>query len=128
MEELKVDYVKKESRISHLEVKVQELTSSLKKAKEKVIATFMKSNDFTTHLDRYYATGYEDFCVDAKETYPEMDFDSFKIPIATESSLLPKSSEDVNIVDDAPAEPAKDATVANKDDLKSGVEAPSGLF
>ena len=128
VEELKADYVKKESRISHLEVKVQELTSSLKKVKEEAIAAFMKSNNFTTRLNRYYATGYEDFCVDAKETYPEMDFDSFKIPTTTESSLLPTSSEDVNIVDDAPTEPAKDATAANKDDPKSGVEAPSGLF
>ena len=128
VEELKADYVKKESRISHLEVKVQELTSSLKKVKEEAIAAFMKSNDFTTCLNRYYAIGYEDFCVDAKETYPEMDFDSFKIPTTTESSLLPTSSEDVNIVDDAPTEPAKDATAANKDDPKSGVEAPSGLF
>ena len=127
VEELKADCVEKESRISHLEVKVQELTSPLKKAKEEAIAAFMKSNDFTTRLDRYYASGYEDFCVDAKENYPEMDFDSFKIPTATKSSLLPMSFEDVNIVDDAPTELAKDATTANKDDPKSGGDAPNGL-
>ena len=82
-------------------MKVQELTSSLKKAKEEAIEALMKSNNFTTCLDRYYATSYEDFRPDTKETYLEMDFDSFKIPTATESSLLPISSEDVNIVDDA---------------------------
>ena len=127
VEELKADCVEKESRISHLEVKVQELTSPLKKVKEEAIAAFMKSNDFTTCLDRYYASGYEDFCVDAKENYPEMDFDSFKIPTTTKSSLLPMSFEDVNIVDDAPTELAKDATTTNKDDPKSGGDAPNGL-
>lgn len=79
MEELKADCVEKESHISHLEVNVQELTSPLKKAKEEAIATFMKSKNLTTRLDRYYAAGYEDFRADAK-TYTEMDFDSFKIP------------------------------------------------
>ena len=127
VEELKADCVEKESRISHLEVKVQELTSPLKKVKEEAIAAFMKSNDFTTCLDRYYASGYEDFCADAKETYPEMDFDSFKIPTAIKSSLLPTNFEDVNIVDDAPTKPAKDATAANKDDPKSGGDASNGL-
>ena len=48
----------------------------------------MKSNDYTDRLDQYYAAGYEDFCSDAKEVYPEMDFDSFRIPISVESSLL----------------------------------------
>ena len=127
VEELKADCVEKESRISHLEVKVQELTSPLKKAKEEAIAAFMKSNDFTTRLDRYYASGYEDFCADAKETYPEMDFDSFKIPTAIKSSLLPMSYENVNVVDDASIEPTQDATDASKDDPKSGGDAPSGL-
>ena len=87
----------------------------------------MKSNDFTTCLDRYYAAGYEDFCADAKVTYLEMDIDSFKIPTTIESSLLSMSSKDVNIVDDAPTELAKDATTANKDDPKSGGDAPNGL-
>ena len=65
----------------------------------------MKSNEFKIRLDRHYAPGYKDFCSDAKEAYPEMDFDFFKIPIAVESSLPQTSSEDVNIMDDALTEP-----------------------
>ena len=87
----------------------------------------MKSNDYTDRLDQYYAAGYEDFCSDAKEVYPEMDFDSFRIPISVESSLLQKSSEDVNVMDDASTEPAQDTAKLAKDDPKSGGNAPSGL-
>ena len=61
----------------------------------------MKSNEFKIRLDHHYAVGYEDFHSDAKEAYLEMDFDSFKISTTIESSLLPMSSEDVNVVDDA---------------------------
>ena len=56
-----------------------------------------------------------------------MDFVSFKIPTAIKSSLLPMSSENVNVVDDASTEPTQDATDASKDDPKSGGDAPSGL-
>ena len=56
-----------------------------------------------------------------------MDFDSFMIPIATKSSLLPMSSKDINMMDDASIEPAQDATNANKDDPKFGGDAPSSL-
>ena len=38
----------------------------------------------------------------------ELDFDSFKLPLATESSLLQMSSEDVNILDDANNEVTQD--------------------
>ena len=68
--EFKADSIEKETRINHLEVKCQEFTSSLEKAKKEAIATFMKSNDFTNHLDQYYAAGYEDFHFDAKKAYP----------------------------------------------------------
>ena len=77
MEELKADSIEKETHISHLEVKVQGFTSSLEKAQKEAIATFMKSNDFTNCLDRYYAAGYEDFRSDVEEAYPKVDFDSF---------------------------------------------------
>ena len=87
----------------------------------------MRSNKFKVRLDRYYAAGYEDFRSDTKEAYLEIDFDSFKIPTTTESSLLPTSSKDVNVVDDASTEPAQDATDASKDNPKSGGDAPSGL-
>ena len=64
----------------------------------------MKSNEFKIRLDHHYAVGYEDFHSDAKEAYLEMDFDSFKISTTIESSLLPMSFEDVNMVDDASTE------------------------
>ena len=99
----------------------------MEKAREKVIATFKRSNEFKNCLDSHYAAGYEDFYANAKETYPNMDFDSFKIPFATESSLLPTSSKDVNVVDDATTEIAQGATAASKDDSKFGGDAPSGL-
>ena len=51
--------------------------------------------------------------------YLDLDFDSFKIPLATKNSLLATSSEDVNVVDDATNEVTQDATVANGNDLKS---------
>ena len=56
-----------------------------------------------------------------------MDFDSFMIPTATESSLLPTSSEDLNVMDDTSTEPTQDTTDVNKDNPKSGGDAPSGL-
>ena len=88
VEELKIDSIKKETCINHLEVKCQGFTSSLESAKKEAIATFMKSNDFTNRLDQHYVAGYEDFSSDTKEAYLEMDFDSFKVPTAVESSLL----------------------------------------
>ena len=59
--------------------------------------------------------------------YLDLDFDSFKIPLAMESSLLPTSSEDVNVVDDATNEVTQDTTVASKDVPKSGGDAANGL-
>ena len=127
MEELKANSIEKETRIAHLEGKVLGLTSSMEKAQEEAITAFMRSNKFKNRLDRYYATGYKDFRDDAKETYPEVNFDSFKIPTATESSLLPTSFEVVNVVDDVSTETTQDATNARQDDPKSGGGAPSGL-
>ena len=88
VEELRTNSIEKETRISHFVGKCQELTSSLENAKKDAIATYMKSDDFTSRLDQNYAAGYEDFCSDAKEAYPGMDFDSFKVPTTAESSLL----------------------------------------
>ena len=106
MEELKADSIKKETRITYLKVKVQEFTSSMEKAqKEAVVTAFMRSNEFKTRLDFHYTAGSKDFRFDAKEAYPEVDFDSFMIPTTTKSSLLLTSSKDVNVVDDALTEP-----------------------
>ena len=127
VEELKADSIERETCINHLEVKVQGFALSLENAQKEAIATFMKLDYFTNHLDQHYAAGYEDFCSDAKEAYFELDFDSFKIPTAAEISLLQMSSKEVNIMDDASIEPAKDAIETTKEDPKSGSNAPSGL-
>ena len=37
------------------------------------------------------------------------------------------SFEDINVVDDVTNEVTQDATIANRDNLKSGFNAPSGL-
>ena len=101
VEELKADNLEKDTRIIHLEGQVLEFASSLEKAREEAIAAIKKSDEYKNRLDSHYAAGYEDFSADAKEAYPDLDFNSFKLPLATESSLLQTSSEDVNIMDDA---------------------------
>ena len=101
VEELKADNLEKDTRIVHLEGQVFEFTSSLEKAREEAIAAFKKSDEYKNPLDSHYAAGYENFRADAKEAYPDLDFNSFKLPLATKSSLLQTSSEDVNIMDDA---------------------------
>ena len=101
-------------------VSFAEFVSSLEKAHGKAVAAFKKPNDHKKALDSHYAAGYEDFRANAKETYPELDFDSFKLPFATESSLLQTSSEDFNILDDANNEVTQDSS-------KSGRNASSGL-
>ena len=127
VKKLKANSIEKETFITHLEGKVLKLTSSLEKTREEAIAAFKRSDEFKNRLNSHYTASYEDFYVDAKETYLDMDFDSFKIPLATESSLLPTSSKDVNMVDDATTEIAQGVTAAGKDDSKSGGDAPSGL-
>ena len=120
VEELKADNIEKDTRIFYLEGQVSRFVSSLKKAREEAIAAFKKSTEYKNRLDSHYAVGYEDFRADAKETFPDLDFDPFKLPLATESSLLQTSSEDVNIMDDANNE-------VSQGDPKSGGNAPSGL-
>ena len=127
VEELKENSIEKKTRITHLEVKDQGVTSSMEKAQKEAVAAFIRSDEFKNRLDCHQTAGYEDFRSDAKEAYPEMDFDYFKISTTTKSSLLLTSSEDVNVVDDASTEPAQDATNASKDNPKSGDNAPSGL-
>ena len=116
VEELKADNIEKDTRIVYLEGQV----SGFVKAREEAIASFKKSDEYKSCLDNYYATGYEDFRADAKETFPDLDFDSFKLPLANESSMLQTSSEDVNVMDDASNE-------VIRGDPKSGGNAPNGL-
>ena len=115
VEELKADNIEKDTRIVYLEGQV----SGFVKAREEAIVSFKKSDEYKSHLDSYYAAGYEDFHVDAKETFPDLDFDSFKLPLANESSMLQTSSEDVNVMDDASNE-------VIQGDPKSGGNAPNG--
>ena len=104
--ELKASVVEKDSRLDHLQVKNDELSTSLSKAKDDAIAEFKASKEFTDLLDRNYAAGFEDFRMDAIENFPEVDFNSIKLNLnAATSSLLQTSSEDVNIEDDASTQP-----------------------
>ena len=120
VEELKADAIEKDTRIAHLEGQVFGFASSLEKAREEAISAFKKSDEYKNRLNSQYAASYEDFRADAKEAFPDLNFDSFKLPLATESSLLQTSSKDVNVVDDVSNE-------VTQDDPKSGGNAPSGL-
>ena len=120
VEELKADNIEKDTRIVYLEGQVSGFVSSLEKAREEAIASFKKSDEYKSRLDSHYAAGYKDFRADAKETFPDLDFDSFKLPLAIESSMLQKSSEDVNVMDDASNE-------VTQGDPKAGGGAPNGL-
>ena len=59
-------------------------------------------------MDGNYTAGFEDFHMDAEEHFPEVDFSSIKLNIGAVSSLLPMSSDDVNIEDDATTQLAQD--------------------
>ena len=120
VEELKANAIEKETCITHLEGQVSEFTSSLEKAHDEAVVAFKKSDEYKNRLDSHYAVGYKDFWVDAKEAFPNLDFDTFKIPLATKSSLLATSFEDVNVVDNTNNE-------VTQDNPKSGGNAPSGL-
>ena len=106
--------------MGHLEGQVSGFSSSLEKAREEAVAAFKKSDEYKNRLDSHYAAGFEDFRADAKEAFPDLDFDSLKLSLAAESSLLPTSSEDINVVDDASNEVTQDATVVSRDVPKSG--------
>ena len=100
-EELRMDMVKKETCLNHLQKKSDELSSSMSKAKDEAIKEFKSSGAYTKLLDKTYAVGFEDFHLDAREAFPGVDFDSIKLPIAGESSWLLSTSKDVNLDDDA---------------------------
>ena len=69
------------------------------------------SKEFTDLLDENYATGLDDFCMDTIESFLGVDFDSIKLRIIVESSLLQMSSNDMNIKDDASTpHPVKDGS------------------
>ena len=119
VEELKADNIEKDTRNVYLEGQISGFVSSLEKARKEAIAFVKKSEEYKGRLDSHYAAGYEDFRADAKETFPDLDFDSFKLPLASESFVLQTSSEDVNVMDDASNE-------VTQGDPTAGGNAPNG--
>ena len=100
--ELRTDVLEKDTRLDHLQKRNNELSALLKKAKGDTVAEFQASKQFTDLLDKNYATGFEDFRLDATENFPNLEFSSIKLNLgATTSSLIQTSSKDVNIEDDA---------------------------
>ena len=86
-----------------------------------MIKEFKTSMEFTDLLDENYAVGFEDFRMDAIESFPGVDFDSIKLRTTAKSSLLQMSSKNVNIEDDA------STPHPTKDGPKSRGDAPNGL-
>ena len=73
----------------------------MSKAKDEAIKEFKSSSACIKLLDETYAVGSKDFRLDAREAFPRVDFDSIKLPMAGESSLLPSTFDDVDIDDNA---------------------------
>ena len=121
VEELRTDIVEKDTRLDHLQKKNKELRSSSSQAKDEVIREFKSFKVFIDLLDKHYATGFEDFPMDALELFLEMNFDSIKLRTVVKSSLLQIGSEDLNVEDDA------STPFPTKDGSKSGGNAPNGL-
>ena len=102
IEELRTNALEKDTRIDHLQKMNDELSTHLSKAKEDVVAEFKSSKAYMDVLNRNYATGFEDFKMDAIENFPEVDFSSIKLNLAAAtSSLIQTGSDDVNVEDDA---------------------------
>ena len=90
-EELKTDVLEKDTRLGHLQKKNNELSALLEKAKEDAVAEFQTSKQFTDLLDKNYATGFEDFRLDAAENFSNLDFSTIKLNlgVATSSFFSP---------------------------------------
>ena len=108
VKELKADIVEKDTRLDHLQKKNDKLSTLLSKAREDTVVEFKASEQYTDLLEANYAAGFEDFCMDAEECFPEVDFSSIKLNISAASSLLQTSFEDVNINDNATTHPTQD--------------------
>ena len=114
VKELKADAMEKDTRLDHLQRRNDELSTLLSNAKVDAVVEFKSSNEYTKLLDTNYATGFEDFRMEAMENFPEVDFSSIKLNLAAAtSSLLQASSEDTNVEDDATTLPPKDDLKAN---------------
>ena len=107
--ELRTDIVEKDTRLDQLQKKNDKLSILLSKAKENAVAEFKASKQYTDLLDEHYVADFEDFGMDAMENFPEVDFSSIKLNLATATnSLLQASSEDVNMEDDATTQLSQD--------------------
>lgn len=71
--ELKVDIMEKDTCLNHLHKQNDELRSSLSKSRDEVIKEFKTSTEFTVLLDKNYTIGFENFCMDAIESFPGVD-------------------------------------------------------
>ena len=108
------------TRLDYFQKRSDELCTFLGETREAAIKEFKAFSEFTNLLDRSYAVGFEEFCVDAIEHLPGVDFSPIKLRVASKSSLLQMSSEDINVEDDAFTQPTKE-------DPKSGDTTSSGL-
>ena len=88
IEELKTDAAKKDTRLEYLQKRNNELSVLLSKAKEDAVVKFKASKQYTDLLDENYATNFEDFRADAMENFPEVDFSSINLNLATAASSL----------------------------------------
>ena len=86
------------------------MSALLERAKGDVVSEFKVSKQYTDLLDTNYTVEFEDFRMDAMESFPEVKFSSIKLNLvsATTSSLLQRSSKDINIEDDATTQPTQD--------------------
>ena len=120
VEELKADAVEKDTRLDHLQMKNDELSTLLSNAKVDAVAEFKSSNEYTKLLDANYVASFEDFRMEAMENFLEVDFGSIKLNLAAATnSLLQVSSEDANVEDDAITLPPKDNPKANAPQFKN---------
>ena len=120
VEELKADAVEKDTRLDHLQKRIDELCILHGEAKREAIKEFKASSEFTDLMGKNYVARFKDFCKDTIEHFPKVDFSSIKLKVAAGSSLLRTSSKDVNIEDDA-------STQLVVDDPKSRENPSCGL-
>ena len=88
IEEIRTDALEKDTRIDHLQKMNDKLSTCLSKEKEDAVAEFKSSKVYTDVLGRNYAAGFEDFRMDAIKNFPEVDFSSIKLNLATATSSL----------------------------------------
>ena len=73
----------------------------MSKAKDEAVKEFKSSSVYIRLLDKTYDPGFKDFHLDTREVFLGVDFDSIKLPMAGETSIIPSIVEDVDIDDDA---------------------------